>query len=115
MPVVTTEGCIVWYDSCSIKGNDKYTHNMNKISLIAINKWVYFCMNYPYNFIEQVWAGDTNMINHLKSKFNGYYEDYGSRAVMNTFYCNLDGNHQQRLMAWVMDNFNDEQKLRFND
>lgn len=88
---------------------------MDKISLIAINKWVYFCMNYPHNFIEQAWAGEQWLIDHLKGKFNGYYEDYGPRGVMNTFYCNLDGANKQKLMAWVMDNFNDEQKLRFKD
>lgn len=88
---------------------------MDKISLIAINKWVYFCMNYPHNFIEQAWACEQWLIDHLKGKFNGYYEDYGPRGVMNTFYCNLDGENKQKLMAWVMDNFNDEQKLRFND
>ena len=88
---------------------------MDKISLIAINKWVYFCMNYPHNFIEQAWAGEQWLIDHLKGKFNGYYEDYGPRGVMNTFDCNLDGANKQKLMAWVMDNFNDEQKLRFND
>ena len=88
---------------------------MDKISLIAINKWVYFCMNYPHNFIEQAWAGEQWLIDHLTGKFNGYYEDYGPRGVMNTFYCNLDGVNKQKLMAWVMDNFNDEQKLRFKD
>ena len=67
------------------------------------------------NFIEQAWAGEQWLIDHLKGKFNGYYEDYGPRGVMNTFYCNLDGANKQKLMAWVMDNFNDEQKLRFKD
>lgn len=88
---------------------------MDKTSLIAINKWVFFCMNYPYNFIEEVWKGEQWLVNHLKAKFNAIYEDYGSRAVMNTFYCELDGSNKQKLMAWVMDNFNDEQKLKFND
>lgn len=88
---------------------------MDKISLIAINKWVFFCMNYPYNFIEEVWKDEQWLVNHLKAKFNSIYEDYGSRAVMNTFYCELDGGNKQKLMTWVMDNYNDEQKLRFND
>ena len=72
-------------------------------------------MNYPYNFIEKVWADEKLLINHLKSKFDHYYDTYGSRAVMNTFYCELDGENKQKLMSWVLDNYNDEQKLRFNE
>jgi len=88
---------------------------MDKISLIAINKWVYFAMNYPYNFIEQVWEGNDNLIHHLRAKFLSFYELFGSRAVMNTFYCDLDGENKVKLMSWVMDNWNDEQKLNVND
>ena len=88
---------------------------MNKTSLIAINKWVFFCMNYPHDFIEQVWKDEQWLVNHLRGKFASIYDAYGSRAVMNTFYCELDGGNKQKLMTWVMDNFNDEQKLRFND
>ena len=83
--------------------------------MTAINKWVFFCMNYPYNFIEKVWADEKLLINHLKGKFDYYYDQYGSRAVMNTFYCELDGENKQKLMSWVLDNYNDEQKLRFNE
>lgn len=88
---------------------------MNKDFAIAMNKWVFFAMNYPYDFIDKVWAGQTSLIAHLKGKFNAYYDDYGSRAVMNTFYCELDGANKQKLLNWVADNYNDEQKLRFND
>lgn len=89
---------------------------MNKeLLMAAINKWVFFCMNYPYDFIEKVWAGNGVLIDHLKAKFNHYYDSYGSRAVMNTFYCELDGSNKQRLMAWVLNNYNDEPKLSFKD
>lgn len=83
--------------------------------MTAINKWVFFAMNYPYDFIDKVWANETWLADHLKGKFNHYYEVYGSRAVMNTFYCELDGTNKQKLMAWVMDNYNDEQKLNIED
>lgn len=84
-----------------------------ELSMTAINKWVFFAMNYPYDFIERVWAGESVLANHLKGKFNYYYETYGSRAVMNTFYCELDGENKRKLMTWVLDNYNDEQKLSF--
>lgn len=84
-----------------------------ELSMTAINKWVFFCMNYPYDFIEKAWEGNTILINHLKGKFNAYYDAYGSRAVMNTFYCELDGNNKKILLEWVLDNYDDEQKLSF--
>lgn len=86
---------------------------MKELSMTAINKWVFFCMNYPYDFIDKVWADETWLAKHLKGKFDYYYDQYGSRAVMNTFYCELDGENKQKLMSWVLDNYNDEQKLRF--
>jgi len=86
-----------------------------KENLIAINKWVYFTLNYPYDFIAKVWADTPHLINHLKGKFNAYYEDCGSYGVMGKFYANLDKSNQVKLMTWVMDNFNDEQKLNIAD
>lgn len=87
---------------------------MNKeLSMTAINKWVFFCWNYPYEFIKKVWDGQSVMQRHLEAKFNEYYKTYGSGAVMNKFYCELDGENQQKLMAWVLDNYNDERKLKF--
>ena len=88
---------------------------MKELSMTAINKWVFFCMNYPYDFIDKVWADETWLAKHLKGKFDYYYDQYGSRAVMNTFYCELDGENKRKLMSWVLDNYNDEQKLRFNE
>ena len=84
-----------------------------EMSMTAINKWVFFAMNYPYDFIDKVWANEKILAQHLKGKFSYYYDTYGSRAVMNTFYCELDGENKQKLMAWVLDNYNDEQKLSF--
>ena len=60
-----------------------------------------------------MWADETWLVKHLKGKFDYYYDQHGSRAVMNTFYCELDGENKQKLMSWVLDNYNDEQKLKF--
>jgi len=75
-----------------------------------MNKWVYFCFNYPYDFIEQIWGGEY-ICDHLKGKFQMYYDLVGSTGVMNKFYANLDKTNQRRLLQWVIDNYNDEQKL----
>ena len=82
-----------------------------KEKLTAINKWVYFSLNYSYNFIDEVWKDEPWLVTHLKGKFNGYYEYYGSNGVMTTFYANLDNSNKTKLMAWVMENFNEEQTL----
>ena len=88
---------------------------MDKTSLIAINKWMFFIYNFPYNFIEQIWAGDEGLINHLKGKFNYAYNSKGAYGCIPAFYGELDMNNRKKMMQWVMDNYNDEQKLKFND
>lgn len=84
-----------------------------QISLIAINKWMFFIYNYPSDFIDKVWADEPYLINHLKGKFNYYYETKGAYGVIPAFYAELDSKHKVKMMSWVMDNFNDEQKLSF--
>ena len=86
---------------------------MNEVSLIAINKWMFFIYNYPYNFIEKVWADNPSLIEHLKGKFDRFYKTHGPYGVIPAFYGDLDMNNRKRMMQWVMDNFNDEQKLKF--
>lgn len=76
----------------------------------TINKWVYFCFNYPYDFIEQIWGG-TWIERHLRGKFDEYYERVGSSGVMNKFYCNLSQEYQKQLMSWVLANYHGEPKL----
>lgn len=70
-----------------------------------INKWVYFSFNYQPDFIEQVWQDDPNIMEHLKSKFMGYYNKVGAEAVMNRFYVELDDSNQKKLEDWIMANY----------
>ena len=81
-----------------------------KTAMIAINKWFYYAMNYPVVEIE---VGDHNGVRkeylpdffnafplwvrgHLAGKWNAYYEDYGSRAVLMVFYGELDWTRYRR-------------------
>lgn len=100
-----------------------------KIAMQAINKWFYYAMN--YNVVEvEVADFDGNhteylpdffnafpmhLRKHLAGKWNALYEDYGSRAVLMAFYAELSSNYRKDLMAWVLENYNDEQKLNFNE
>jgi len=100
-----------------------------KTAMIAINKWFYYAMNYPVVEIE---VGDHNGVRkeylpdffnafplwvrgHLAGKWNYGYETYGSRAALMWFYGELSSNYRKDLMAWVLENYNDEQKLNFNE
>lgn len=88
---------------------------MEKTYLIAINKWFYFSMNYTYGFIEKVW-GDTPMLaEHLRGKFEGLCRYHDSYGAMNAFYAELDWDNRVKLMNWVMENYNDEQRINFGE
>lgn len=71
----------------------------------AINKWVFFCFNYPYDFIERCWGKDSWLCGHIREKFNSYGGD------MNRLYCELDKENSERLLGWVLDNYDSERKL----
>ena len=86
-----------------------------KEKLTAINKWMFFIYNYPYNFIDSIWGNEPWLVNHLKGKFNAYYEDYGAYGVIPKFYAELDSSNKIKMMSWVMENFNGEQKLNIAD
>ena len=100
-----------------------------KTAMIAINKWIYYTLNYNTIKVEVAdFDGEhteylpdcfnafpKSLRKHLAGKFNQYYNDYGSRAVMTKFYAELDGNNRKLLMGWVLNNYNDEQKLSFRE
>lgn len=104
------------------------TENM-KVAMTAINKWIYYALNYDVVKVEVLDFDGTHteylpdcfnafplhIRKHLAGKFSQYYDDYGSRAVMTKFYAELDGNNRQLLMQWIMENYNDEQKLYFKE
>ena len=85
------------------------THNMT-IAIQAIQKWNFYCYNFEYNFIKKVW-GDTMLAEHFQSKFNALYEKYGAMGVMPAFYAELDSTNKVKLLEYILENYNDEQKL----
>lgn len=100
-----------------------------KTAMIAINKWFYYAMNYPMVEVEVADFDGTkkeylpdffnafpmHLRKHLMGKWNYYYEEYGSRAVLMVFYGELDGENKKILMEWVLNNYNDERKLSFKE
>ena len=67
----------------------------------AINKWIFFTLNYPWDFISQIW-GEGTMGQHIRSKFDG---------DMNRLYCELDKHNAELLLNYVLENYNDERKV----
>ena len=90
---------------------------MNNIAITAINKFFYFSMNYPHDFIEKVWGEDKpySLTHHLKEKFDGLYEQVGCYGVMNAFYADLDTSNRVKLMEWVMDNYHEDIKIPYGN
>ena len=100
-----------------------------KIAMQAINKWFYYAMNYRVveveveefdgNHIEYLQdylnALSMHLRKHLAGKWNYGHKTYGSRAALMWFYGELSSNYRKRLMLWVLENYNDEQKLNFNE
>lgn len=100
-----------------------------KTAMIAINKWFYYAMNYNVVPVEiETFDGTKNeylpdcfnafpkhLRMHLKGKWESLYESYGSRAVLMAFYAELSSNYRKDLMKWVLENYNDEQKLNFKE
>ena len=86
------------------------TNNMT-ISIIAIQKWNFYCYNFEHNFIQKVWGNDTLLADHLQEKFNALYQHYGAMGVMPSFYAELDSNNKVKLLTYILENYNDEQKL----
>ena len=100
-----------------------------KTAMTAINKWFYYAMNYPVVEVEVADYQGTRkeylpdcfnafpktLRAHLAGKWDSLYDQYGSRAVLMAFYAELSSNYRKDLMAWVLENYNDEQKLNFNE
>lgn len=72
---------------------------------VYMNKWVYFTLNYPYDFIWRVWGG-SGLAEHLQSKFNNIIDE----NRMDKFYCELDKSNQSKLLEWVIIHYDREPK-----
>ena len=84
----------------NMKKNYQNVKAMNVSNNEAVNKYIFFCFNYPYDFINKVWKGyDYMFIKHLENKFKECnYE-------INRFYIELDSEHRAKLLNWIEDNY----------
>lgn len=86
--------------------NENFTESSNMGGASDIKKMMYFTMNYNHNFIDEVWADDPHMLQHLKPKFDSAYSTYGSRGVIIAFYLGLDSENQRKFENYVINTYN---------
>lgn len=78
---------------------------MKRNQLVA-KTWIYFTFNYgdPKEVIDYI-CKKTNkewLKAHLEGKFNHIYDTFGSSAVMNRFYTELDKNLREALVDYAL-------------
>lgn len=76
-----------------------------RASMSPIRIWNYWCTNFTYDFIDRAWADDKILAEHLKKKFDYYYNKVGSFGVMTKFYLELDSTNQKILEEYVLNNY----------
>lgn len=66
-----------------------------------INSFALFCYNYPHNFIKECWEEGGWIVDHLESKFQSYYEEYGALEAPLRLYLALDNGNKARLEEYI--------------
>jgi hypothetical protein len=75
----------------------------------------YFTGNFPSDFINQVWKGETLLADHLNSKFTSIMNrenlGYASYNVFMKWFFELDEENKTKLVNWVNENYNSQLDL----
>lgn len=66
---------------------------------------MYFFTNFPSNFIQKCWEDEPIIIDHLKTKFNSFCEQYGSNVGIHKLFYELDRDNQLKLIDWINENY----------
>ena len=73
---------------------------------LAVLLFVKFGFNYsnPKEFITYICEKTQKryLIDHLVSKFNSLYDNYGCHAIMQVFFCELDSELQEALVDYAL-------------
>lgn len=85
------------------------TQNMT-IAINAIQKFVFYNYNFEYNFINKVW-GKGPFADHLQGKFDAAYKHHGAMGALLGFYSELDNSNKVKLLEYILNNYDQEQKL----
>lgn len=81
------------------------------ISLVAINKFIFWVENAPlYNFVASAWK-DTDLVSHLTNKFENYLNEYGRYGGVFAFYGSLDIENRRIMLNYILDTYHGEQTI----
>lgn len=71
-----------------------------------INHFVYFCFNYPDNFLD-AWGidGVGTMREQIKQKFDSAYEKAGATGAIIKFWTDLDSSNRRIFADWIKNNY----------
>tara|TARA_R110001606_G_C15324569_1_gene644953 strand:+ start:1211 stop:1444 length:234 start_codon:yes stop_codon:yes gene_type:complete len=67
--------------------------------------FMYFAFNFPYKFIEDVWADNPSLSKHFRDKFNSLAERNVSMTIFKWF-MELDNGNKTILLNWIEKNYN---------
>ena len=67
----------------------------------SVNDFVFFCLNYPSNFLN-IFGGFEK---HFANKFKAYYNGYGSYGAMIKLYIELDSDNRRLLTDFAYENY----------
>ncbi len=98
-----------------------------QIAMAAINKWVYFSLNYkvvpytkPNDDNEVIYLPEfivvikwTCPISHMIGKWKSATRSNDPHTYLICFYTELDSQNQKLLLEWIINNYNDERKLDY--
>lgn len=71
-----------------------------------IERFMYFCFNFPHDFISRMWSDDENLRNHLQNKFEDILDKRPtSDSAMLYFYAELDSNNRRIYDNWIENNY----------
>jgi hypothetical protein len=70
----------------------------------SVVNFMYFGLNYPGDFIMEVWKDDPRLAVHFKEKFIVSYSRFGTFAFYSWFF-ELSTDHQATLIRWIDQNY----------
>jgi len=68
---------------------------------------MYFNYNWPRDFLDKAFK-DSPVLDHIKDKFHGYYEQYGASQAFFKLLMAMDRENQRIMLTYILDNYSDE-------
>ena len=78
---------------------------VNVANYKMVRDFMFFGYNYPHDWIEQVWKGDS-IAKHLRTKFYDLcYKHSSSGHAYCEFFFEMDDENKKKLVTWISENY----------